>query len=75
MSAHCRWCGGGHIDLTEHEANCVMRPRPVQLCEHYACRAARAAELADMADITGDPRLLREAVDVHDQLVRCRMTG
>lgn len=23
---HCRWCGGGAVDLATHEQNCVMRP-------------------------------------------------
>jgi hypothetical protein len=43
------------------------------LCEHYACRCARAAELAEMYDRTGDGRLLREAIGVHEQRVRCRL--
>lgn len=48
---------------------------PTQLCEHYACRCARAAELAAMYDRTGRGSLLREAIGVHEQLVRCRMSG
>lgn len=75
MSAHCRWCGGGHVDLAGHEENCVMRPRPVQLCEHYTCRCARAAELAELSDRTGRAIYLKEAVEVHSQLVRCRMSA
>jgi hypothetical protein len=45
----------------------------VERCEHYVCRCARAAELAEMYDRTGDGRLLREAVDVHEQQVECRL--
>jgi hypothetical protein len=25
---HCRYCGGGHVELDAHEANCVMGPTP-----------------------------------------------
>lgn len=42
-------------------------------CTHYECRCARAHELAVMADRTGNGRLLREAIDVHDQEVECRL--
>ncbi len=40
-------------------------------CEHYACRCVRAAELAHIADISGNPRYLKQALDVHSQRVRC----
>lgn len=40
--------------------------RPDQYCTHYACRCARAAELAAMGRTF-------EAVQVHDQEVRCRL--
>jgi len=52
------------------------RPAAVKHCTHYACRCARAAELAAMAerhDLPGSGRLLQDAIDVHDQTVRCRM--
>lgn len=56
---------------------------PMQLCEHYACRCARAEELSQIADriesTTGvtvySNRLRLDAVDVHEQLVRCRMSA
>lgn len=41
-------------------------------CTHYDCRCARALELAQLADRTGDARYLRDAIDAHDQEVRCR---
>lgn len=41
---------------------------PVMVCDHHPCRCLRAAELAGMG-------LLREAIDVHHQQVRCRRTA
>lgn len=42
-------------------------------CDHYACRCARAAELAAIADRLNDPRMLADAIAVHEQLVECRL--
>jgi hypothetical protein len=48
---------------TDREA-CSNLHRPVY-CKHYACRCARAEELAEMGRYW-------EAIQVHEQEVRCR---
>lgn len=35
---HCRYCGGGAVDLDTHEANCVMRPDPVVVRAPLDCK-------------------------------------
>jgi hypothetical protein len=42
-------------------------------CEHHVCRCARARELMTLADVTGLWRYAREAVEVHEQFVECRI--
>lgn len=41
---HCRYCGGGAVDLEGHEANCVMRPTRTarvrtELCLHGGAKS------------------------------------
>jgi hypothetical protein len=50
-----------------------MKNRELTTCEHHVCRCVRAEELARMYDRTGDGRLLREAIDVHERRVSCRL--
>lgn len=42
-------------------------------CQHHYCRCARARELMQLMDLTGRTHYLREAVEVHEQLVECRL--
>jgi hypothetical protein len=60
----CRHCGGGAVDLMEHEQNCVMRPEaPVSCNRHeriyedgsgYICRNCGADMDSDEAWLSTD---------------------
>ena len=51
MTQHCRYCGGGAVDIYFHEENCVMRPtadKPKGVCLQRPCEWPRCSCRVDI---------------------------